>query len=371
VTSYALTPAVSPLRIGIVCASWPVPGRKPGGVDVSAKRLAEALTDRGHTVRVFSFSSLLGTERYDRVQLRPVGIHNRKFVGRFLLIPLLLNRLSTEGLDVLHIHGDDWLFVRRRVPTVRTFHGSALLEALHATNPLRRASQLVFFGTELVSARLATASYTINAGDISLYSAAGSLNHGIDITAEATAQCRSTTPSILFVGTWEGRKRGQFLARVFEREIRPRVTGAQLWMVSDRCEPAADIRWFRRPSEGQLAELYRRAWVFCLPSTYEAFGIPYLEAMTGGAAVVASPNPGAMHLLDDGSAGLVVDDADLGTGLSRLLTDGGLRNSLVAAGIERARHFSWEKVLCSYEQAYTKAIETWRTQRSWRERGSR
>ena len=42
-----------------------------------------------------------------------------------------------------------------------------------------------------------------------------------------------------------------------------------------------------------LAGLYRRAWVYASPSTYEGFGLPYLEAMACGTPVVASPNPGS------------------------------------------------------------------------------
>jgi len=298
--------------------------------------------------------------------LRPPGIQDRKLLGRFFLIPLLLNRLDTAGLDVLHIHGDDWLFIRRTVPTVRTFHGSALFEALHATNPLRRISQLFSFGTELVSARLATDSYTVCPGELPLYRATGQLSHGIDPGTEIVDDWKSAKPSILFVGTWEGRKRGKLLARVFHREVRPRVHDAELWMVSDRCEPGDGIRWFGNPRDQELADLYRRAWVFCLPSTYEGFGLPYLEAMAGRAAVVASPNPGAIQLLDNGAAGLVVDDRDLAKALIQLLTDDGMRESVAALGAERATHFSWDRVVGSYERAYTSAIETWQLQRNRR-----
>jgi phosphatidyl-myo-inositol alpha-mannosyltransferase len=357
-------PASPTLRVGMFCASWPVPKRKPGGVDVSVRRLAKALADRGHQVRIFSFAARVTQDPYDHVKLRPVGIQNRKLLGRYLLIPLLLNRLDTTDLDVLHIHGDDWLFMRRSVPTIRTFHGSALFEALHATNPLRRMSQLVSFATELVSARLAIDSYTVSPGEMPIYRAAGYLPHGLKPGAEMVDDRKSPRPSILFVGTWDGRKRGELLARVFAREIRPHLHEAELWMVSDRYEPGDGIRWFGSPGDEELAELYRRAWVFCLPSTYEGFGLPYLEAMARGTAVVASPNPGAIHLLDDGKAGWIVDDRDLHKALIRLLTDDGMRESVAARGATRAKDFSWDRVVISYERAYSRAIEAWRLQRS-------
>jgi phosphatidyl-myo-inositol alpha-mannosyltransferase len=352
------------LRIGMFCTSQPQPGRKPGGVDVSVDRLAGALAERGHHVSLLSYSAPVGERPYQRVQLRPHELH-RRAGGRRFLVPLALNRVRTDGLDVLHLHGDDWLYFRRRLPTVRTFHGSALYELLHATNVLRRASQLFYFGCEHISARLATASYTVSPGDMALYGAAGTLDHGIDVPPHKPAP-REGPPSILFVGTWEGRKRGRFLAELFAREVRPHVPTAELWMASDRCEEGDGIRWLASPSEDELKSLYERAWAFCLPSTYEGFGIPYLEAMAFGAAVVASPNPGAVYLLSDAEAGLIAQDEALGATLVSVLTDERRRLSLATAGFERAQAFAWERVIERYEDAYRSAITSWSAGRSGR-----
>jgi phosphatidylinositol alpha-mannosyltransferase len=110
-------------------------------------------------------------------------------------------------------------------------------------------------------------------------------------------------------------------------------------------------------SSEQLAELYRSSWVFCLPSTYEGFGVPYVEAMAARTAVVAtSPNPGAREVLADGRFGMFVDDAELGQTLVRILSDAALRDSLETRGIERSRMFGWDKVAEMYEDAFAKAI---------------
>ena len=42
-------------------------------------------------------------------------------------------------------------------------------------------------------------------------------------------------------------------------------------------------------SDAELVDLYRSSWLFCLPSSYEGFGIPYAEAMANGCPVVATP----------------------------------------------------------------------------------
>jgi len=128
-------------------------------------------------------------------------------------------------------------------------------------------------------------------------------------------------------------------------------------MVSDRCEPSPSVRWLGFPSDEELAGLYRRAWVFCLPSTYEGFGIPYIEAMANGTPVVATPNPGSRMVLAEGRHGLVVGEDELASTLVRLLTDEEERDRWAAAGRRRAWDFSWPRVVDAHESAYRHALD--------------
>jgi glycosyltransferase involved in cell wall biosynthesis len=323
-------------------------------VEVYVERLARRLSDRGHAVKVFSFTPAPPGAPYEHVQLRP-GLMARSKPARLLLAPFFLNRLDTSDLDVLHLHGDDWFFFRRRLPTVRTFHGSSLYEARTATSLKRRLSQALVYPLELLASRLATRSYAVAPGMPKAYRLHGMLHCGVDAGLGGSA-ARSESPSVLFVGTWEGRKRGRLLAELFAREVRPRVPEAELWLVSDRAEPGPGVRVIGRPSDAELAELYERAWVFCLPSEYEGFGIPYIEAMSHGAAVVASANPGAKYVLEEGKAGLTVGDAELGQAIVSVLTDEPLRRRLVEAGARRAPAFSWDASLDAHEAAYGEAV---------------
>jgi glycosyltransferase involved in cell wall biosynthesis len=278
-----------------------------------------------------------------------------------LVAPAKLNALDTTGIDVLHLHGDDWFYVRRRVPTVRTFHGSALFEARTATRARRRASQYVTYGLELSASRLATRSYGVIPGDGPGYATCGHLPLAFEAVYAAREIDRASAPTVLFVGTWNGRKRGRFLQEAFIRHVRPRVPDARLVMVSDHCDHAPGVHWAVRPSDDELAELYREAWVFCLPSSYEGFGQPYLEAMAHGTPVIATSNPGSRFVLDRGRYGILAGDDELGDRLATLLTDEPARIELANAGRRRAAEFGWDQLLDRHERAYLGAIEAFRS----------
>jgi glycosyltransferase involved in cell wall biosynthesis len=163
---------------------------------------------------------------------------------------------------------------------------------------------------------------------------------------------RERDPTILFVGTYRNRKRGWLLADAFARAVQPALPDARLWMVCDDAPQTPGVEVFGRVPETTLVELYQRAWVFCLPSTYEGFGVPYLEALATGCPVVATPNAGAREILRDGVFGRIVDAEQLGGALLELLQDEALRADLAARGRVRAKRFDWSRIADEYEALY-------------------
>ncbi len=96
----------------------------------------------------------------------------------------------------------------------------------------------------------------------------------------------------------------------------------------------ADLRGY--VSQGELVELYRGAAALVLPSRYEGFGLPVLEAMASGTPVVATADDALREVAGD--AALYATPDRLGEALRRAVAD---RERLVAAGLERARRFTW------------------------------
>ena len=91
-----------------------------------------------------------------------------------------------------------------------------------------------------------------------------------------------------------------------------------------------------------LPGLYAGAEAFALPSHYEGFGLPVLEAMAAGTPVVAA-NSSALPETCGGAARLVAPDGDaFREALPALLADRAERERLRAAGLQRAAGFTWE-----------------------------
>jgi glycosyltransferase involved in cell wall biosynthesis len=125
------------------------------------------------------------------------------------------------------------------------------------------------------------------------------------------------------------------------------IAGRPGWAYGDtleRMKAEPGVRFLGHVDEATLSALYRSAAILALPSLYEGFGLPLLEAMAYGLPAVIG-NVGALPELADGAAILVdsEDVASIAYGLERLLDDAALREKLGAMGKERATAFTWDK----------------------------
>jgi glycosyltransferase involved in cell wall biosynthesis len=103
------------------------------------------------------------------------------------------------------------------------------------------------------------------------------------------------------------------------------------------------LRLLGHVDDALLAGLYAGAEAFALPSRYEGFGLPVLEAMACGTPVVAAA-AGALPETCGSAAVLVEPEGEaFAAALTGLLGDSGERDRLRVAGLERARRFTWER----------------------------
>jgi glycosyltransferase involved in cell wall biosynthesis len=111
------------------------------------------------------------------------------------------------------------------------------------------------------------------------------------------------------------------------------------------------LRNFHRVPSRQLATLMAGADVFCLPSYFEGFGLPALEAMACGAPVVVSDRGALPEVVGD--AGLVVapDAASVSAAVQSVVTDADRMLRMRRASIERAAGFSWQRTAAGWLDA--------------------
>jgi glycosyltransferase involved in cell wall biosynthesis len=178
-------------------------------------------------------------------------------------------------------------------------------------------------------------------------------------------------PYVLFVGSEHPRKNLATLLRAFkrlkddgDRETRLVKIGdpggceapfrARTERLVDELGLRDDVVFAGRVTDDELPRWYTHAECLVLPSLYEGFGNPPLEAMACGCPIVTSDAPALVEVA--GGAGLVApatDDAAFADAIGAVVGDAALRADLRQRGLARARSFSWERAaretLAAYE----------------------
>jgi glycosyltransferase involved in cell wall biosynthesis len=175
--------------------------------------------------------------------------------------------------------------------------------------------------------------------------------HGVD-PAFGPGEDGGARDYLLYVGAIQARK-DPLAAAAAAAEV-----GLPLVLVGPGREPAlarelerrgADLRGY--VEKGELARLYHGAACLVLPSRYEGFGLPVLEAMACGTPVVAADEPALREV--GGDAAVYAGPDGLVAAIRRALAD---RDRLAAAGLERARLFSWDETARRTLDVYREAL---------------
>ena len=271
--------------------------------------------------------------------------------------------LSAKVASVITIHDVVWKFAPE---TMRK--STRILETLFMQRSIRHADRVIadsqstqndiqrFFGTS--RQKIATIPL---APRLRQY----------DIASEKDAPLgKRKQDYILFVGTLEPRKN---LAKLIEsylslsKSLRQSfdlvVVGAQGWGKTPYYKTLKNhsgsetVHFIGYASDSILVDLYRGAVCLVLPSLYEGFGLPIVEAQSFGVPVITSNISSMPEVVGDG--GLLVDPnsvESIKNALEHLLIDTGLRDALSQKAKINSQKFSWKKTVNATYDVFSESM---------------
>lgn len=165
-----------------------------------------------------------------------------------------------------------------------------------------------------------------------------------------------SSPYVLFVGTIQPRKNVKRLIQAFAKvsvnnpDLKLVIIGKKGWQFEETLEEpgklgiSEKVTFLHDVPDSDLGSFYKYADVFVLPSLYEGFGLPVLEAMKYKCPVITSnisslPEAG-------GDAALYINPKetdDIAEKIEKVIADKNLREKMIKKGEEQVKKFSWEK----------------------------
>jgi len=393
------------MNICLVSLEYP-PETGWGGVGTQTLVKARGLAARGHAVHVLACSADdrpgIRTEVHDGVtvhRIHPPGydfpVYGKPLwlLGYTLAVAAALHDLMArhrfDVLDFPEFGGEGFAYQIDRtawnwVPVVVQLHGPMAMFVERLGWP-ERGSVLAEVGAFLESVSLRRADAIMSCSHAVADIAARS--YGLDRAAIDVVHCGVDTglfhpapggqrlpdrPTVLFVGRLVGNKGAETIAEAAFR-LRHRHPGLVVRFLGEGSSVPERIRARTREEGAEetidlagfvpLADLpdhYRRAHVFCSPSTFEGFGQTAIEAQACGCPAVVSSGGGGSEAVLDGQTGLVVPPDDVAAttaALDAILRDPLLRARLSAAGLARvADYFTIDRYIDRVLACYRRAI---------------
>jgi glycosyltransferase involved in cell wall biosynthesis len=292
--------------------------------------IAEALAGIGVELRL---KTLLGAHAWRTAWSRLGTPPAERWLGRFDVLhftdwmypPQRGGLRATTIHDLVPLHFPEWVTARTHSMHTRKYaHAAASCDVIFANS--------AFTATDVAE--------TLGFPRERIVVAHPGLGEAYEAPAEPAARA---LPYLLTVATLEPRKNLGTLVEAFallhERELELVVAGGEGWGAQPRLDRPGIVR-LGRVSDAELARLYRGAAVVVYPSRFEGFGMPIVEAMACGAAVVASSHPS----LDEASGDVALRaDPESAEAIAAAIREAlGRREELARSGIAYARRFSWQ-----------------------------
>ncbi len=185
---------------------------------------------------------------------------------------------------------------------------------------------------------------------------------GAHADASERAALGVTQPYVLTVGSDDRRKDLETARRGVARVVSAGtvITLVQAGARRRRNRDTADLPWIRplgSVGDSALAALYRGAEALIVPSVYEGFGLPVVEAMQLGTPVICSRAASLPEVAGEAAAWFEPgDDVELARVLTRVLHDPATAEQMRNAGRRQAQRFSWDATARATLEAFDAAI---------------
>ncbi|WP_246679163.1 glycosyltransferase family 1 protein [Mesorhizobium sp. B2-6-2] len=317
----------------------------PSGVSVRSAGV------KGSLARTLWGQSLLPClARRDRVEVLWGPSHRLPFV------------LDGRIARVVTIHDLVWLHAARTMRT-RTLMGERLL-----MKPALRAADIIVADSTATASALTAEFPWLKSPVRTVAPGTAALPASGDVSS--LEPLGITKPYALFVGTLEPRKNLANLIRAYG--LLPAgarggcdlvIVGAKGWKQTGLADLVragrleANIKFTGFVDDGVLATLYANCLFLAMPSLYEGFGFPIVEAQSFGKPVLTS-NTSSMPEVAGDSAVLVDpnDPAGIAAAFGRLCKDAEFRNRIAAGARSNAGRFTWENHAMGMLQIFEEAI---------------
>lgn len=344
-------------------------------------RYAQELTEQMDSAHLFRYNSSQNNQSENITDWKKPDIPVGAAIGKALFTPLQLRSVKADVFHAIDPTETPPLWVGRRKPIVATIHDLIVFK-----NPMDfKWSSLYLsrlylwfvkhFADEVIAISQSTKEDAVDILDIPPERIT-IINHGVDDRFRPLSNDEINNdiqqPAILMVGVAQPRKNiigvVQAVSQLHNADI-----PAHLYLAGSETDHLKEVQKIAqslsvgdylhilgRVSDNRLVELYNLADVLAMPSFYEGFGFPVLEAMACGTPVVTSQSSSLPDVGGDVPLYVDPDDIDsIASSLEKVLLDDDLVDILSKQGIRRAEKFDWAKTADQTYAVYEKAVEGW------------
>jgi len=302
------------------------------------------------------------------------------FHGCFdFLRPILMGRAVVTIHDIRYLENmeyetdPDWIKILRQTPSLPAFYvrdcqgRDTLFRHLRTTikTTVKRADMIITvseFSKERITEKLGVPDEKIKV----IYPGVNGqfFPQSEEVVAKVKSKFRINKPYILYVGKFEPQKNIIRLLEAFQKvsgreDVVLVMAGPFNWYYHIIREKVGELDISDKVvftdfvTDEEMSALYSGASVFFFPSLYEGFGMPVLEAMACGTAVVTSPVCSIPEVAGD--AAVFADPTssdDMADAIVRCMKDTTLRSGLISKGKKRAEAFTWDKTAAMTLEVY-------------------